>query len=125
MPGEEGADWKLTPDGERAVQVQEKTVRVMDVRSGKELRRWKHGGGAAALFALAPDGRTLAFAARRGWNWQVWTKDVATGAERRITDGNCNNDHPVWEPNSRVIVFASDCGRGFGMHALFRANAGN
>jgi hypothetical protein len=75
--------------------------------------------------SLSDDGRTLAFSARRGWSWQVWTKDLATGTERRITDGNCNNDHPVWEPGSRAIVFASDCGRGFGMPALFRADVGN
>jgi hypothetical protein len=96
--------------------------------------RWSLTNGSASLLSdvsplaspsLSDDGRTLAFAARRGWNWQVWTKNLATGAERRITDGDCNNDHPVWEPGSHAIVFASDCGRGFGMPALFRADIGN
>jgi len=91
------------------------TGQLMFVREGEEM----------ASPSLSDDGRRLAFAARRGWNWQVWIRDLATRAERRITGGNCNNDHPVWEPGSRAIVFASDCGRGFGMTALFRADVGN
>lgn len=106
--------------------------RLLFVREGAG--RWSLTDGSSSLVSdsaelaspgISDDGRTLAFAARRGWNWQVWTKDLATGAERRITDGACNSDHPVWEPGLRTIVFASDCGRGFGMPALFRADVGN
>jgi len=92
--------------------------RLLFVKEGAD--RWS-----LASQSISDDGRTLVFAARRGWNWQVWTRDLATGAERRITNGACNNDHPVWEPGSRAIVVASDCSRGFGMPALFRADLGN
>ncbi len=38
-----------------------------------------------------------------------------------VTEGRCNSFAPAWERDSRAIVFASDCGRGVGMPALYRA----
>jgi len=35
--------------------------------------------------------------------------------------GNCNNSSPAWQLDSRTILFASDCGRAFGLPALYRA----
>jgi Tol biopolymer transport system component len=68
--------------------------------------------------SISPDGRTLLFSALRESNWQVWTKTLATGEERRLTAGPCNNSSPVWRPGSQRMVFASDCGRGIGLPAL-------
>jgi hypothetical protein len=73
---------------------------------------------ALASPSISPDGRTLLFSALRGWNWQVWTKTLATGEERRLTAGPCNNYSPEWRPGSQQVVFASDCGRGVGLPAL-------
>jgi len=69
--------------------------------------------------SISPDGRTLLFASLRGLSWQVWIKSLATGEERRLTGGLCNNFSPAWRPDSRHVVIASDCGRGLGLPALY------
>jgi hypothetical protein len=71
--------------------------------------------------SISPDGRTLLFSALRRLNWQVWAKTLATGEERRLTAGPCNNYSPVWRPGSQQVVFASDCGRGVGLPALMQS----
>jgi Glycosyltransferase family 87/WD40-like Beta Propeller Repeat len=71
--------------------------------------------------AVSPDGRLLAFACSEMGARQVWVRDLITGVSRRLSRGSCNNDAPAWDPDSRSVVFASDCGRGVGMPALYRA----
>ena len=67
--------------------------------------------------------RRLLFAQRQGGTWQNHIRDLATGAERQITRGACNNDSPTWDEKSGDIVYASDCGRGAGLPGLFRMRA--
>jgi Tol biopolymer transport system component len=69
----------------------------------------------------SPDGKWMAFTAARNGPMQVWVRQLSTGKEKQITGGNCNNSSPTWEPDSKEIVFASDCGRAFGLPALYRA----
>ncbi len=73
--------------------------------------------------AASPDGRWLAFGQREGSHWQLWVQDRATGAERRLTDGDCNSTSPAWYPDSKHLVYATDCGRSFGLTALCRIEA--
>jgi Tol biopolymer transport system component len=70
--------------------------------------------------AVSPDGHWIAYESDRDGPMQIWLRDFSTGRERRLTGGNCNNSSPAWELDSRAIVFASDCGRAFGLTALFR-----
>jgi len=70
--------------------------------------------------ALSPDGRWLAFSQREGSNWQLWVRDLASGAERRLTIGDCNSTAPAWYPDSKRVVYATDCGRSLGLTALCR-----
>jgi hypothetical protein len=72
---------------------------------------------------MSADGRRLLFAQRQGSTWQIHIRDLATGAERQITHGACNNDSPTWDEKSGDIVYASDCGRGAGLPGLFRMHA--
>jgi Glycosyltransferase family 87 len=67
------------------------------------------------------DGQWIAFEPERSGPRQIWLRNVATGAERQLTGGNCNSESPAWELDSKAIVFASDCGRGIGLPALYRA----
>jgi Tol biopolymer transport system component len=73
--------------------------------------------------AVSPDGRWLAFSQREGGNWQLWVQDHTTRAARRLTDGDCNSTAPSWYPDSKHLVYATDCGRGFGLTALCRIEA--
>jgi hypothetical protein len=70
--------------------------------------------------AVSPDGHWIAYESDRDGPMQIWLRDLSTDRERRLTGGNCNNSSPAWELDSRAILFASDCGRAFGLPALFR-----
>lgn len=71
--------------------------------------------------AVSPDGKWLAFESAQDGPAHVWLRDLASGQLTRLTGGNCNSTSPAWELDSRAILFASDCGRGFGLPALYRA----
>lgn len=73
--------------------------------------------------AASPNGRWLAFSQREGSNWQLWVRDLKTGAERRLTDSSCNSIAPAWYADSRHVVYATDCARGYGLTALCRIQA--
>ncbi|NKI36365.1 CehA/McbA family metallohydrolase [Wenzhouxiangella sp. XN79A] len=56
--------------------------------------------------APAPDGRTLAFAAR-GW---LWVLDLDSGVATRITDGPNVDGRPRWSPDGTRLAFVRDDG---------------
>jgi hypothetical protein len=70
---------------------------------------------------ISPDKKWVAFACSS----QICLRTAAGGEAVRITGGNCNSYMPAWEPDSSGIVFASDCGRGLGLPALYRARVAN
>ncbi len=57
----------------------------------------------------SPDGRRLALVQgdRRG-NTDIIVLDVATGKVRRLTDSNCINTDPSWNPAGTQMAFTSD-----------------
>ncbi len=77
-------------------------------------------GGDVFEPAVSPDGRFLAYTAAETGARQIWVRNLASGSQRKLTEGACNNDTPAWEPDSRSLVFSSDCGRGMGLPALYR-----
>ena len=70
--------------------------------------------------AISPDGRLLAYTCSATGGRHIWIQDLASMTSRRLTSGNCNNESPAWDADSRSIVFASDCNRGLGLSALYR-----
>jgi hypothetical protein len=70
--------------------------------------------------AVSPDGKWLAFSHLEGGVWHLWLANTHTLAARRLTSGNCNSITPAWDPESRQLTFATDCGRGLGLTALCR-----
>jgi hypothetical protein len=70
--------------------------------------------------AVSPDGKWLAFSRLEGGVWRLWMADTHNWAARRLTGGNCNSITPAWDPESRQLTFATDCGRGLGLTALCR-----
>jgi TolB protein len=59
--------------------------------------------------AWSPDGRRMAFCQgdRRG-NSDIMILDVESGKVRRLTDGNCINTEPAWNPTGNQLAFTSD-----------------
>ncbi len=88
-------------------------------------------GGATRYPAASPDGRWLAYSQEEGGNWQLWVAGVEHSpdgaakmtAPRRLTNAQCNCTHPAWMPDSKTLVYATDCGRGLGLTALARLAA--
>ena len=73
--------------------------------------------------AVSPDRRWLAFSELQGNYWQLGVEDLETHAERRLTQNDCNSIAPAWYPDSKHLVYASDCARGYGLTALCRIEA--
>jgi len=57
--------------------------------------------------APAPDGRSLALAAK-GW---IWRLDLASGVATRLTDGASVDSRPRWSPDGRRLALVRDDGR--------------
>lgn len=71
--------------------------------------------------AASLDGKWIAFETTESGPRQIWLRNVASGSEKALTGGNCNNWSPAWELDSKGVIFASDCGRGIGLPSLYRA----
>ncbi len=71
--------------------------------------------------AVSPDGKWAAFTRASATSEQIWIKNLITGKTEELAGGSCNNSSPAWELDSSAIIFASDCGRAFGLSALYRA----
>jgi hypothetical protein len=69
----------------------------------------------------SPDGKWAVFTSAKNGQEQVWLRNLADRREAILTGGNCNSFSPAWALDSKSILFASDCGRAFGLPALYRA----
>jgi hypothetical protein len=76
--------------------------------------------GEARYPSVSPDGRWLAYGRQDRGVWNLWLMDLHTEETRRITNEECNDITPSWEPDSQTLVFASDCGRALSFTALYR-----
>jgi hypothetical protein len=76
--------------------------------------------GEARYPAISPDGRWLVFSIFRSGYWNLSLRDLNTGAMRRLTSVGCNQTAPAWLPDSRTLLYSSDCGRALGFAAICR-----
>ena len=57
---------------------------------------------------FSPDGRWIVYSREKGGNTDLWQMDVATGAERPLTETAAIETSPFFSPDGRQIVFESD-----------------
>ena len=53
--------------------------------------------------AAAPDGRAVAFSSTRDGRRRIWLKQLATGSEVPLTEGD--DDHPRFSPDGSIVLF--------------------
>ncbi len=70
--------------------------------------------------SVSPDGRWLVYSKLQRGNWNLWLSDVSTGQTSRLTHAECNDTEPIWTRDSQTLLYASDCGRGLWLSALYR-----
>jgi hypothetical protein len=73
---------------------------------------------------VSPDGKWIAFERAQDGPTRIWLREAASGKERELTGGDCNSFAPAWDLDSQSVIFSSDCRRGFGLPALYRARIG-
>jgi WD40 repeat protein/Tfp pilus assembly protein PilF len=96
----------FSPDGQQVVSAgADKTVRVTDLASGREIRAFSGHGGEVESVALSPDGRQIASASRDN-TVRLW--DLARGLEIRAFTGHSDSVLSVaFSPDGRQIASAS------------------
>ena len=70
--------------------------------------------------AISPDGRWMAYSRFDGSGWNLWVRDQITGGARRIADVPCNQVQPMWEEDSKTLLYSTDCGRSLWFTAVAR-----
>lgn len=107
----------LTPDGARLV-YRGTTIETRDGREvensdiwsaapdGSDPRRLTDDPEFDGWPAISPDGRTIAFASRRGGGrFQLYLMPIAGGEPRRLTlSETMNHTQPAWAPDSRRLL---------------------
>jgi Glycosyltransferase family 87 len=74
---------------------------------------------------VSPDGKWVAFEVKRAGSQEVWLRSSASDHSRLLGGGRCINASPIWDLDSKAVLFTSDCQRGIGLPALYRAAVGN
>lgn len=97
------------------------TMMQFDPSTGRAAPRAMPVPADSAVSVVSPNGQLVVFESRQNGPTQIWLRDLSSGQERSLTGGNCNSFSPAWELDSKAILFASDCGRAFGLPALYRA----
>ena len=55
--------------------------------------------------------------------WNLWLRDKQSRATRRIADIPCNQMQPVWEADSKTLLYGAHCGRSLWFTAISRRRA--
>ena len=76
--------------------------------------------GEARYPAISPDGGWLAFSTFQSGYWNLSLRNFSSGEVRRLTTVSCNQTQPAWLPDSKTLLYSSDCGRAVGFTAICR-----
>jgi hypothetical protein len=87
------------------------------VSPGQQLTPFFSAPGDIAAFAISPDDHRVAFTVLLHNRWQLGVFDTESRRSTLLTDNDCNVYQPAWR-TAVEIVYATDCGRGYGLTAL-------
>jgi len=83
---------------------------VLDTRSGAFTQLTKDPAD-DYMPTWSPDDKEIAFASARGTGQSVWAINVATGAERKVTDAAGRVDAPSWGPAGQIVYHVTAGGQ--------------
>lgn len=66
--------------------------------------------------SASPDGKTVVFSSTRDGHRRLWLKQLATGSELPLTDGD--DDHPRFSPDGSTILFSRTESRGVSLYRV-------
>ena len=70
--------------------------------------------------ALSRNGHWMAYSRLDHGAWNLWIRNEKTGVTRRIADVPCNQIQPMWEDDSKTLLYSTDCGRSLWFTAISR-----
>jgi len=80
--------------------------------SGGAAQRMTFGGDYNISPRLSPDGKLMAYVARRSGRFQVMVHDLVSGTDSPVTD-TARDESPSFAPNGRLLLYATEVnGRG-------------
>ena len=100
----------FSPDGSQIVFTSDRSgsphIYVMNV-DGTDVRRLTTRGHCDSA-AWSPDGQTIVYTKGRARQpFDIYSIDVQTGIERRLTWAKGNSENPAWSPDGRFVIFSS------------------
>jgi hypothetical protein len=123
--GERATDPALTPDGAAVVYVARTGGGELELRRRALLGDGSSAGAAEPLLhrpgaqlydpAVSPDGRRIALSIQDGGRRDLWL--LEGGRLTRLTEDDAIDLQPAWTPDGRWLLFASDRGGVFNLHA--------
>ncbi|CUI00551.1 Tol-Pal system beta propeller repeat protein TolB [Leisingera aquaemixtae] len=103
---------RFSPTGDRVLYTSYESgfpqIHVLDV--GQVQRKVLSSGDGTMSFAprFAPDGRTIVYSQTQGGNTDLFSMDINTGANTRLTSAPSIETAPSFSPDGSQIVFESD-----------------
>jgi TolB protein len=99
----------VSPDGLRVAFTSDRPgapqIYAMDT-TGANLQRWTSGGQCDSP-VWSPLGHLVLFTMSVKGNFDIYSLEVATGRQNRLTYGEGNNENGTWSPDGRYVVFTS------------------
>jgi len=68
--------------------------------------------------ALSPDGTTIVYESPIDDQLELYARDLATGAERRLTENDADDFSAIWSPEGDAIVFTSGRNDNYDIYVL-------
>jgi TolB protein len=77
--------------------------------NGGDARRVTYNGNYNISPRISPDGKTLAYIARREGKFQLFVLDLTNAQEQRLSD-TVKDESPSFAPNGKYLLYATESG---------------